>query len=95
MFKCFDCDFSSVDLTSFAYVLYLGLIPPSLILAKRLIASLNITRGFGNMSPIILSNLEVRSSVISGGGGGTKDLVVYVKVSWQPLTNVGDQSDLE
>ena len=30
----------------------LGLIPLSLILAKRLIASLNMTRGFGNLSTV-------------------------------------------
>ena len=40
---------------------------------------------------LIVSNLEVRFSAI-WGGGKTKDLVVYVKVNWYPLSSVWDQS---
>ena len=43
---------------------------------------------------LILSNLEVRSFVI-WGGRKTKDLVVYVKVNWHPLTNIWGQSSPE
>ena len=69
-----------------------SLVPPSLILAKRLIASLKHYRRILEIClQLILSNLEVRSSVI-WGGRKIKDLVVYVKVNWHPLTNVWDQS---
>ena len=78
--------------SDFLHVSCLGLIPLSLILAKRLIASLQ--KDLEICLQWILSNLEVRSSVI-WGGRGTKDLVVYVKVYRQSLTDVWDQSNLE
>ena len=43
---------------------------------------------------LILSNLEVHSSVI-WGTRKTKDLVVYVKVNWHPFTNVWGHSGPE
>ena len=55
--KCFDCVLSSVDLTYFACILCLGLIPLSLILAKRLIASLNITLNYCCSFPYIDSDV--------------------------------------
>ena len=65
-----------------------SLIPLSLILAKHLIASLkHYKRILEICLQLILSNLEVHSSMI-WGGRKTKDLVVYVKVNWHPLTNV-------
>ena len=63
----------------------------SLILAQRLIASLkHYKRILEICLQLILSNLEVRSSMI-WGGRKTKDLVAYVKVNWHPLTNVWGQ----
>ena len=68
-----------------------SLIPLSLILAKHLIASLkHYKRILEICLQLILSNLEVRPSVI-WGGRKTKDLVVYVKVNWHPLINVWGQ----
>ena len=68
-----------------------NLVPLSLILAKRLIASLkHYKRILEICQQLILSNLEVRSSVI-WVGRKTKDLVVYVKVNWHLLTNVWGQ----
>ena len=73
------------------YVPCRSLVPLSLILAKRLIASLkHDKRIFEICLLLILSNLEVRSSVI-WGVKKTKDLVVYVKVNWHPLINVWGQ----
>ncbi len=69
-----------------------SLVPLSLILTKRLIASLkHYKRILEICLQSILSNLEVRSSVI-WVGRKTKDLVVYVKVNWHPFTNVWGQS---
>ena len=68
-----------------------SLVPLSLILAKRLIESLkHYKRILEICLQLILSNLEVHSSVI-WGGRKTKDLVVYVKVNWHFLTNVWGQ----
>ena len=90
MLKSFGCVISSIDLSSFACTC-LSLVPLSLILAKRLIASLkHCKRILEICQQLILSNLEVRSSVI-WGDRKTKDLVVYVKVNWHPLTNVWGQ----
>ena len=61
-------------------------VPLSLILAKRLIASLKYYKRI----LLILSNPEVHSSVI-WEGRKTKDLVVCVKENWHPLTNVWSQ----
>ena len=67
------------------------LAPFSLILAKHLIASLkHYKRILEICLQLILSNLEVHSPMI-WGGRKTKDLVVYVKVNWHPLTNVWEQ----
>ena len=72
-----------------------SLVPLSLILAKRLIASLkHYKRILEICLQLILSNPEVCSSVI-WGGRKTKDLVVYVKVNWHPLTNIWGQFSLE
>ena len=68
-----------------------SLVPLSLILAKRLIASLKHYKKILEIClQLISSNLEVCSSVI-WGGRKTKYLVVYVKVNWYPLTNVWGQ----
>ena len=68
-----------------------SLVPFSLILAKRLIASLkHYKRILESCLQLILSNLEVRSSMI-WGGRKTKDFLVYVKVNWHPLINVWGQ----
>ena len=67
-----------------------SLVSLSLILAKHLIASLkHYKRILEICLQLILSNLEVRPSVI-WGGRKTTDLVVYVKVNWHPFTNVWD-----
>ena len=72
-----------------------SLVPLSLILAKRLIASLkHYKRILEIYLQLILSNLEVRYSVI-WVGKKTKELVVYVKVNWHPLTNVWGQFSSE
>ena len=72
-----------------------SLVPLSFMLAKRLIAFLkHYKRILEICLQLILSNQEVRSSVI-WGGRKTKDLVVYVKVNWHPLTNVWDHSSPE
>ena len=89
--KSFGCVIPSVDLTSFAHICF-SLVSLSLILAKRLIASLKHYRRILEIwRQLIFSNLEVCSSAI-WGGRKTKDLVVYVEVNWHPLTNVWDQS---
>ena len=75
----------------FCMYLCLSLVPLSLILTKHLTASL---KHLEICLQLILSNLEVCSSVI-WGGRKTKDLVVYVKVNWHPLTNVWGQSSPE
>ena len=91
MLKSFGHVISSVNLTSFAHICF-SLVLLSLILAKRLIASLkHYKRILEIWLQLIFSNLEVCSSA-SWGGRKTKDLVVYVKVNWHPLTNVWDQS---
>ena len=91
MLKSFGCVISSVDLSSFACIC-LSLVLLWLILAKRLIASLkHYARILEICQQLISSNLEVRSFVI-WGGRKTKDLVVYVKVDWNPLTNLWDQT---
>ena len=70
-----------------------SIVPLSLILIKRLIASLkHYKRILENCQQLILSNLDVCSSVIWRVGRKTKDLVVYVKVNWLPLTNIWVQS---
>ena len=80
-----------VDLTSFVHICF-SLVSLSLILAKRLIVSWkHYKRILEIWLQLIFSNLEVRSSAI-WGGKKTKDLVVYVKGNWHPLTNVWDQS---
>ena len=92
MLKFFGRVISSVDLTSFARICF-SLISLLLILAKHLIASLkHYKKIFEIWLQLIFSNLEVRSSAI-WGGRKTKDMVVYVKVNWHPLTNVWDQSN--
>ena len=64
----------------------------SLILAKRLIATLKHYKGILEIWVLLIfSNLEVRSFRYLRGRK-TKDLVGYVKVKWYPLTSVGDQS---
>ena len=69
----------------------LSLVSLSLVLAKRLIASLkHYKRILEICLQLILFNLEVRFSVI-WGCRKTKDLAVYVKVNWHPLTNVWGQ----
>ena len=69
------------------YVPCVRLVSLLLNLAKFLIASLkHYKRILEICLQLILSNLEVLSSVI-WGGWKTKDLVVYVKVNWHPLTN--------
>ena len=88
--KSFGRVISSVDLTSSAHIC-LSLVSLSLILAKRLIASLkHCKRILEIWLQLIFSNLEVCSAI--WGGMKTKDLAVYVKVNWHPLTNVWDQS---
>ena len=90
MLKSFGCVISSVDLTSFACALsqprttFINSRSPSYCFLKTFKRILEICL------QLILSNLEVRSSVI-WVGRKTKDLVVYVKVNWQPLTNVWGQ----
>ena len=85
-------------LSSFDFLLHAScrsLLPLSLILAKRFIAPLkHYKRILEICLQLILSNLEVRSYVI-WRGRKTKDLVVYVKVNWHPLTNVWGQFSLE
>ena len=89
--KSFGHVISSVDLTSFAHICF-SLVSLSLILAKRLIASFKHYKGILEIwLQLIFSNPEVRSSAI-WGGRKTKDLVVYVKMNWHPLTDVWDQS---
>ena len=89
--KSFGCVISSVDWL-FLHISCRSLVPLSLILAKHLIASSKITREFWEIClQLILSKLEVRSSLI-WRGRKTKDLVVYVKVNWHPLTEVWGQS---
>ena len=79
---------------SFAFIC-LSLVSLSLILAKRLIAFLkHYKRILEIWLQLMLSNLEVRSSVI-WGGMKTKDLVVYVKVNWHPLTKAWGQASPE
>ena len=69
------------------HVSWRSLVPLSLILAKRLIASLkHYKRILEICLQLILSNLKVRSR-----GRKTKDLVVYVKVNWHSLTNIWGQ----
>ena len=80
---------SSIDL-SFVHICFsLGSL--SLILAKRLIATLKHYKRILEVWLLIFSNLEVRFYDI-WGGRKTKDLVGYVKVNWYLLTSVGDQS---
>ena len=68
-----------------------SLILLSLILTKHLIASLkHYKRILEICLLLILSNLELRSSVI-WVGRKTKNLVVYVKVNWHPLTKIWGQ----
>ena len=89
--KSFGRVISSVDLIYFAHICF-SLVSLSLILVKRLIASLkHYMRILETSLQLILSSLEVRSSSI-WRGMKTKDLVLYVKVNWYPLTNVWDQS---
>ena len=89
--KSFGCVISSIDLSSFACICF-SLVSLSLILAKCLIASLKYYKRILEIClQLIFSNQEVCSSAI-WGSRKTKDLVVYVKVNWHPLTNVGDQS---
>ena len=89
--KPFGCAISSVDLTFFAHICF-SLASLSLVLAKRLIASLKHCKGILEIwLQLIFSNPEARSSAI-GVVMKSKDLVVYVKVNWHPLTNVWDQS---
>ena len=94
MLKSFGCVLSSIDLSSFAFIC-LSLVPLSLILAKRLIASLkNYKKILEICLELIFSKLEVHSSVICVGRK-TKNLAVYVKGNWHPLTNLWDQSSPE
>ena len=80
-----------LSMSSFAHICF-NLVSLSLILAKRLIASLKHYKVILEIwLQLIFSNPEVRSTAI-WGGMKTKDLVVYVKVNWHPLTNVWDQS---
>ena len=76
---------------SFVRICY-SLVSLSLILAKRLIATLKDYKRILEIGlQLIFSNLEFRFSAI-WGGRKTKDLVVYMKVNWCPLTGVWDQS---
>ena len=89
--KSFGCVISSIDSSSFARI-YFSIVLLSLILAKRLIATLKHYKGILEIwLQLIFSNPETRSSAIRGGRK-TKDLVVYVKVNWYLLTSVWDQS---
>ena len=89
--KSFGRVISSVDLTSFEHICF-SLVSLSLILARRFIASLKHYKGiFEIWLQLTFSNPEARSFAI-WVGRKTKDLVVYVKVNWHPLTNVWDQS---
>ena len=89
--KSFCCVISSIDSSSFARICF-SVVSPSLILAKRLIAILKHYKGILEIwLQLIFSNPEVRSSAI-WWGRKIKDLVVYVKVNWYPLTSVWDQS---
>ena len=87
MLKSFGCIISSVDLTSFTCILS----QPRIAFINSRLTSYCLLKHYKRILEIslqlILSNLEVRSSVI-WGGMKTKDLVVYVKVNWHPLTNV-------
>ena len=88
--EIFGCVISFIDSSSFVNICF-SVISFSLILAKRLIASLkHYKRILEIWLQLLFSNLEVRFSAI-WGGRKTKDLVVYVKVNWYPLTSVWDQ----
>ena len=81
----------SIESFSFAHI-YFSFVSLSLIFAKRFIATLkHYERILDIWLQLIFCNLEVRFSAI-WGGWKTKDLLVYVKVNWYPLTNVWDQS---
>ena len=87
----FGCVISSIESSSFVRICF-SVVSLSLILAKRLIATLKHYRGILEiLLQLTFSNLEVRFSAI-WGGNKTKDLVGYVKVNWYPLTSVWDQS---
>ena len=91
MLKSFGCVISSIDSSSFARICF-SVVSLSLILAKRLIATLEHYRGILEIwLQLIFSNPEARSSTI-WVGRITKDLVLYVKVNWYPFTCVWDQS---
>ena len=85
------CIIFSINSSSFAHICFSIVLLP-LILAKRLIATLkHYKRILEIWQQLIFSNLEVCFSAI-WGGMKTKDLVVYVKVNWCPLTSVWDQT---
>ena len=87
--KSFGCVISSIDSSSIIRICF-SVVSLSLILAKRLIASLkHYKRILEIWLQLIFSNLEVRFSAI-WGDRKTKDLV-YVKVNWYPLTSVWGQ----
>ena len=89
--KSFGCVISSINSSSFARICF-SVVSLSLILVKYLIATLKHYKGILEIwLQLIFSNLEVRFSAI-WRGGKTKELVVYVKVNWHPLTSVWDQS---
>ena len=89
--KSFSCVISSIDSSSFARICF-SVVLLSVILAKRLVATLKHYKGILEIwLQLIFSNREVRFSPI-WGSRKTKDLVVYVKVNWYPLTSVWDQS---
>ena len=89
--KSFGCVITSIDSSSFALICF-SVVSLSLILAKRLIATIKHYKGILEIwLQLIFSHRDVRFSAI-WGGMKTKDLVVYVKVNWYPLTSVGDQS---
>ena len=87
--KSFGCVISSID--SFARICF-SVVSLSLIFAKRFIATLKHYKGISEIwLQLIFPNLEVGFSAI-WEGRKTKDLVVYMKVNWYPLTSVRDQS---
>ena len=93
MLKFLGCVISSIDSSSFARICF-SVVSLSLILAKRLIASLKHKKRILEIwLQLIFSNLKVHFSAI-WGGRKTKDLVVHVNVNvnWYPLTSVWDQS---
>ena len=82
--KSFRCVISSIDSSSFARICF-SVVSLSLILAKRLIATLKHYEGILEIwLKLIFFNLEVRFSAI-WGGRKTNDLVVYVKGNWSTL----------